>query len=312
MHRLLRHLEDVGSDVAPRLLGIDVKGREILSFQHGEVFTAFRPRDWSAAQITAAARLLRRLHDATAGMPVEGGEETVCHNDFSDQAAPGPRARVLAYAPWLWLLDADTVRPLDHQPVLLRTFLGVYGFEDEDRRGFGGRIVARVEAERDMHDRAGRVTRCLRRPGRRLRARGPARLGLVARAARSRGGAGRRRWRSPPRHRLRAMAAQHSRNEASAAGSSQARPVTDTPVAAPRSVGWRPSPSPDAVGRGRSAVAVQQAAVPQGPFGRGPQRDPGQADAGHVPARPLPPRARGQADLISDAWRDAAGDGCRG
>lgn len=126
------------------------------------------------------------------------------------------------------------------------------------------------------------------------------------------GGAGRRRWRSPPRHRLRAMAAQHSRNEASAAGSSQARPVTDTPVAAPRSVGWRPSPSPDAVGRGRSAVAVQQAAVPQGPFGRGPQRDPGQADAGHVPARPLPPRARGQADLISDAWRGAPGDGCRG
>ncbi len=54
MHRLLRHLEDVGSDVAPRLLGIDAKGREILSFQHGDVFTAFRPRDWSAALITAA------------------------------------------------------------------------------------------------------------------------------------------------------------------------------------------------------------------------------------------------------------------
>ncbi|MEU7484740.1 hypothetical protein [Streptomyces sp. NPDC042319] len=40
-------------------------------------------RRWSTAQITAAARLLRRLHDATAGMPVAGGEETVCHNDFS-------------------------------------------------------------------------------------------------------------------------------------------------------------------------------------------------------------------------------------
>ncbi|MGV9851892.1 phosphotransferase [Streptomyces sp. NPDC003442] len=175
VHRLLRHLEDAGSDAAPRLLGTDAKGREILSFQHGEVTTAFRPRDWSADQITAAARLLRRLHDATAGTPIAGGEETVCHNDFSplnvafvdglpvsafdfDQAAPGPRTRDLAYAAWLWLLGADIAGPLDHQLALLRTFLDVYGLEDERRRCFGGRIVARVVAERDMHDRAGRVT----------------------------------------------------------------------------------------------------------------------------------------------------------
>lgn len=175
VHRLLCHLEDVGFDAAPRLLGTDDKGREILSFQHGENRTDFRARDWSPAQITAAAQLLRRLHDATAGTPIAGGEETVCHNDFSplnvafvdglpvsafdfDQAAPGPRMRDLAYAAWLWLLGADIVGDLSHHLVLLRTFLAVYGLKDEDRRGFGGRIVARVEAERDMHDRAGRVT----------------------------------------------------------------------------------------------------------------------------------------------------------
>ncbi|MET8564100.1 hypothetical protein ABZV75_27335 [Streptomyces flaveolus] len=62
--------------------------------------------------------------------------------DF-DQAAPGPRARDLAHAAWLWLLGAGIVRPLDHELALLRTFLDVYGFEDEARRGFGGRIVAR-------------------------------------------------------------------------------------------------------------------------------------------------------------------------
>ena len=56
VHRLLRHLEDVDFDAAPRMLGIDAKGREILSFQHGEAQTAFRARDWSPAQITAAAR----------------------------------------------------------------------------------------------------------------------------------------------------------------------------------------------------------------------------------------------------------------
>jgi aminoglycoside phosphotransferase (APT) family kinase protein len=176
VHRLLRHLEDVGSDAAPRLLGIDAKGREILSFQHGEAPTAFRARDWSPAQITAAAQLLRRLHDATAGTPIAGGEETVCHNDFSplnvafidglpasafdfDQAAPGPRTRDLAYAAWLWLLGAEIAGHLDRQLALLRTFLDEYGLEDAHRRGFGGRIVARVQAERDLHARAGRVAR---------------------------------------------------------------------------------------------------------------------------------------------------------
>ncbi|MEU0069321.1 phosphotransferase [Streptomyces sp. NPDC006332] len=174
VHRLLRHLEDVGADAAPRLLGIDDKGREILSFQHGDVVTAFRARDWSPAQITAAARLLRRLHDATAGTQIAGDEETVCHNDFSplnvtfvddlpvrafdfDQAAPGPRTRDLAYAAWLWLLGAEITGPLDHQLALVRTFLDVYGLEHERRQGFGRLIVARVEAERDMHARAGRV-----------------------------------------------------------------------------------------------------------------------------------------------------------
>ena len=173
VHELLRHLEDVGCDAAPRLLGIDDRGREVLSFQHGDTRTDFRTRAWSPAQITAAARLLRRLHDATVGTPLAAGEETVCHNDFSplnvafsgglpisafdfDQAAPGPRARDLAYAAWLWLLGAEIAGHLDHQLALLRTFLDEYGLRD--RRGFGRRIVARVEAERDFHARAGRVT----------------------------------------------------------------------------------------------------------------------------------------------------------
>ncbi|WP_413804780.1 hypothetical protein [Streptomyces sp. OE57] len=176
MHELIQHLETVGSDAAPRLLGTDAKGREILSFQHGEVTTAFRARNWSTSQITAAAQLLRRLHDATTGTPIAGGKETVCHNDFSpldvafvggiavsafdfDQAAPGPRTRDLAYAAWLWLPGADIARPLDSDShlALLRTFLDAYGLKDEDRQGFGRCLVARVE-ERDMHDRAGRVT----------------------------------------------------------------------------------------------------------------------------------------------------------
>ncbi|MFF5549461.1 phosphotransferase [Streptomyces olivaceoviridis] len=119
----------------------------------------------------------RRPHDATAGTAVAGGEETVCHNDFSplnvafvdglpvsafafdfDRAAPGPRARDPAHAAWLWLLGAGIACSLDGQSVLLRTFLGAYGLEEEGRRGFGERVGARGGAERDMRDRAGRVT----------------------------------------------------------------------------------------------------------------------------------------------------------
>jgi Ser/Thr protein kinase RdoA (MazF antagonist) len=175
VHRLLRHLEAAGCEAAPRLLGIDDRGREILTFQPGETTTDFRTRTWTSAQITAAARLLRRLHDATAGTPIAGGEETVCHNDFSplnvtfvdglpalafdfDQAAPGPRARDLAYAAWLWLLGAEIAAPLPHQLSLVRTFLDAYGLDNDHRRNFGQRIVTRVEAELAMHERAGRIT----------------------------------------------------------------------------------------------------------------------------------------------------------
>ena len=38
VHALLRHFEAVGFDGAPRLLGIDEQGREILSYIDGRVF----------------------------------------------------------------------------------------------------------------------------------------------------------------------------------------------------------------------------------------------------------------------------------
>ncbi|AEY86211.1 putative trifolitoxin immunity protein [Streptomyces hygroscopicus subsp. jinggangensis 5008] len=98
----------------------------------------------------------------------------MCHNDFSplnvafvdglpvsafdfDRAAPGPRARDPAHAAWLWLLGAGIACSLDGQSVLLRTFLDAYGLE-EGRRGFGERVGVWGGAERDMRDRAGRVT----------------------------------------------------------------------------------------------------------------------------------------------------------
>ncbi len=71
VHRVLRHLEEVGFDGAPRFIGIDAQGREVLTYIDGEV--AGRPwPTWVAESGRAAsvARLLRRLDDALIPLAV--------------------------------------------------------------------------------------------------------------------------------------------------------------------------------------------------------------------------------------------------
>src|SRR5262245_16638835 len=63
VHELLRHLEARGFSGAPRFLGTDSEGRETLSFLPGDVPPELG--HFSDAQLMAAARLLRQLHDAT-------------------------------------------------------------------------------------------------------------------------------------------------------------------------------------------------------------------------------------------------------
>jgi hypothetical protein len=66
---LLVHLEAVGFDAAPRFVGVDDEGREVLTFVPGEVH---RRPPWqlddaaNAARLGDLAALLRRLHAATA------------------------------------------------------------------------------------------------------------------------------------------------------------------------------------------------------------------------------------------------------
>jgi hypothetical protein len=74
VHGVLRHLEAVGFDGAPRVLGIDEQGREVLSWVPGEV-----PHRPLAAHVVSedalrgVARLLRRYHDAVASYGVPQG-----------------------------------------------------------------------------------------------------------------------------------------------------------------------------------------------------------------------------------------------
>ena len=68
VHALLRHLERVGFEGSPRVLGFDDQGREVLSWVQGEAPIAPWPA-WMRADDTLRnlALLLRRFHDAVAG-----------------------------------------------------------------------------------------------------------------------------------------------------------------------------------------------------------------------------------------------------
>jgi len=143
VHALLVDLEETGFRGAPRFLGIDDRGREILSYLEGVV-----PDDLDEGladeQLAAAAALLRGYHDATAGRALAADQEVVCHNDISpvntvfvddvpaalidfDMARPGSRLRDLSYGAFLWLNLGWDGRAPDEQRRRLRLWCEAYG-----------------------------------------------------------------------------------------------------------------------------------------------------------------------------------------
>jgi hypothetical protein len=82
IHRLLLHFESCGFEGAPRFLGIDARGREILSFIEG-----FAPPHngfiLSEEGVRAGARLVRQVHDLTAGTEFSARSEVACHRNLS-------------------------------------------------------------------------------------------------------------------------------------------------------------------------------------------------------------------------------------
>ena len=118
VHDVLRHLERQGFDRVPRFLGIDEKGREMLTYIAGNVrgqVGGFQKEQW-----IAAAKLLRLFHDATVDCELTGECEVVCHGDPApgncvlrdgmpfalidfEAAHPGKRAEDVGYAAWMWL-----------------------------------------------------------------------------------------------------------------------------------------------------------------------------------------------------------------
>lgn len=149
VHALLRHLEAKGFAGAPRVLGVDERGREILSYVEGEAtwpWEAFAPLATDAG-LLRVAELIAGYHAAVADfVPPPDAQwsriapasppETLCHNDLApwnlivsasgewviidwDLAAPGSRLSDLAgaarnFAPLFpWAVEkVDIVRRL--------------------------------------------------------------------------------------------------------------------------------------------------------------------------------------------------------
>jgi hypothetical protein len=147
--RLLRHLEDVGFTGAPRYLGHDDCGRDVLTYVEGDVPT--RLQRFTDEQVRDAGALLRGFHDATAGSTLAGVHEAVCHNDAGpnnvvfcagrpqafidfDLAAPGRALDDVAYMAWLWCVSSKPDRgPASAQADQLRHLARAYGLPAHDR-----------------------------------------------------------------------------------------------------------------------------------------------------------------------------------
>jgi Phosphotransferase enzyme family len=179
VHALLRHLESVGFDGAPRVLGVDDHGREILTYIPGE---GGWDGPWSDEALTEAAGLIRRYHDSVASFtPPPGsvwhaghqpdspatGTVIVCHNDLGppntvyvegrpralidwDLACPAPASWDLTSAAWRYVplyTDDDCARinvPVLPRGPRLRLFCDAYGLDD--RGAFVEQLRARLLA----------------------------------------------------------------------------------------------------------------------------------------------------------------------
>ncbi|MBB4763133.1 aminoglycoside phosphotransferase family protein [Amorphoplanes digitatis] len=166
VHAVLRHLEAVGFDRAPRALGFDDRGREVLSFLPGDVVGVTRPwPGWvhSDEALRQVAGWLRDFHAAMAGfVPApeavwrEGGAWrpglVIGHNDAApynaawadgrlagffdwDFAAPVTTEWDLAFTAFAWVplharhvVAAEGFTAFADRPRRLRLFLDAYGW----------------------------------------------------------------------------------------------------------------------------------------------------------------------------------------
>jgi Phosphotransferase enzyme family len=179
VHALLAHLHATGFEGAPRPLGIDEGGREVLSFIPGTVpwpdrFDLLEPGQWLAR----AATLILAFHDAVAGfvppadarwqvlIPAEGEPEIIAHHDLApwnlvvgprwafidwDLAAPGTRLWDVAYAVHGFVpLSASPRWQRGDAGTRVRVFADAYGLDERQRRELVPMLARRARAMYDF------------------------------------------------------------------------------------------------------------------------------------------------------------------
>jgi Phosphotransferase enzyme family len=182
VHALLHHFESVGFEGAPRFLGFDDQGREILSFVEGDAGLA--PLPAGDEVLVELGRLLRRAHEAVASFEpppdaawFSGGEgPLVCHRDLYppnvvlrdglpaalidwDLAGPAEPLDDIVSAASFWAplrTDAEAWGlSLQRVPERVRILCDAYGLSAEDRARFVGRAIEHRRGGYELHRRLG-------------------------------------------------------------------------------------------------------------------------------------------------------------
>lgn len=147
MAELLQLLETRGFEAAPRYLGQDDEGRDILDYLDGWVPAKFQR--WQDDQVAAVGEVLRAFHDATRGCHLAGRHPVVCHHDPGpnnlvfrsglpaalidfDQAEPGSPLEDIGYAAWTWCISSK-YDDVERQSAQIRVLVDAYALAGPER-----------------------------------------------------------------------------------------------------------------------------------------------------------------------------------
>lgn len=180
VHQLLTHLQENGFKSAPKALGFDENGNEILTFIAGDVCNyPLSAEAKSLAALETAASLLRAYHDTTISflqnnldpqqwmLPTRQPIEVICHGDYApynvvlngriaigiidfDTAHPGPRIWDIAYALYRWApftnpQNDDGWGTLTEQITRAKQFCDAYGLAVTEREKAAEVILQRLQ-----------------------------------------------------------------------------------------------------------------------------------------------------------------------
>lgn len=178
---VLTHLFEVGFTGAPRPLGRDAEGRQVLEYIPGDL--GDDSGTYTIGELASIGRMLADLHRALAGFVPPAGarwnavippdrEELLCHNDVApwnlvrsprgwvlidwDSAAPSSRLWDIAYAAQS-MAGMRPDRPVPESGARLRAFADGYGLEERLRPELPAMLGRRARAMYDLLREGARI-----------------------------------------------------------------------------------------------------------------------------------------------------------